>query len=280
MKSLFLTLPLALFIALPVLAQDSKKEDPKKTEQPKKAAPKDDPAVKKAIGESMKKLEAKSYNFKAKLDLEMGGNPMLNTEMKGAHKKPYTKMAMEMMGQAIEIYTDGKTTVQKNPQTGAWEKTDNSMTGTFDPKQLEKMIKTAEWDAKDTKVGSHVCKVAKARVDKAKVAKMIAKNGMGGQAKISKSSLKFYIDKKDGKVRRMKLTMTMSVDMGGGQGGGMEMQITMDQRLTYTSKVDVKIPAEVKKMLEGKTESPDGDHKGDPKKGGGDDEDEDEDGGK
>jgi hypothetical protein len=66
----------------------------------------------------MKQLEEKSYNFKAKLDLEMGGNPMLNTEMKGAHKKPYTKMALEMMGQAMEIYTDGKTTVQKNPQTG------------------------------------------------------------------------------------------------------------------------------------------------------------------
>lgn len=215
MKSLWRVLPLALCLAIPAMSEDGKKEEPKKTE-----ATKDSDEVKKAISDGIAKLEEKSYSFTAKLDLEMGGSPMLNTEMKGAHKKPYTKMAMEMMGQAMEIYTNGKVTVQKNPQSGAWEKTETNMAGGFDPKQLEKVIKTATWDDKEAKVGSFVCRVAKATVDKKKVAKLLGQNGMGGQADISKSSLRFYIDKKDGKVRRMKLSMTMSMDMGGGGGGG------------------------------------------------------------
>jgi hypothetical protein len=260
MKSLLRVLPLALCLALPVFSDDGK-EDPKKTEEPKKddgkkTEPQDDPAVKKAISAGIQKLDEKTYSFTAKLDLEMGGSPIVNTEMKGAHKKPYTKMALDMMGQAMEIYTDGKTSVQKNPQSGAWEKSENNMTGGFDPKQLEKVIKSATWDEKESKVGSHVCRVARAKVDRAKVAKLIGKSGMGGQAKISKSSLKFYIDKEDGKVRRMKLSMTMSMDMGGGGGGqgGMEVDVTMDQKLTYSSKVEVKIPAEVKALLEGKAD--------------------------
>lgn len=255
MRSLLRALPLALCLALPVMAEDGK-DDPKKTEEPKKdggtkAAPKDSEEVKKAISAGIAQLDEKSYNFSAKLDLEMGGSPMLNTEMKGSHKKPFTKMEMEMMGQAMEIYTDGKVSVQKNPQTGAWEKSESNMTGGFDPKQLEKVIKSATWDDKETKVGTHVCRVAKATVDKSKVSKLLGKSGMGGEAKVSKSSLRFYIDKESGKVRRMKLSMTMSMDMGGQGGGGMELDVTMDQRISYSSKVKVEIPEEVKKLMEG-----------------------------
>ncbi len=251
MRSLLRVLPLALCLALPGFSDDGKTEPPKKDEG-KKSEAQDADEVKKVISAGIKLLEEKSYSFTAKLDLEMGGSPMLNTELKGSHKKPYTKMELDMMGQAMEIYTDGKTTVQKNPQSGAWEKTENNMTGGFDPKQLEKVIKSATWDEKESKVGSHVCRVAKAKVDKAKVAKLIGKSGMGGQAKISKSSLRFYIDKEDGKVRRMKLSMTMSMDMGGQGAGGMELDVTMDQKITYSSKVEVKIPDEVKNLLEGK----------------------------
>ncbi|KAF0245672.1 MAG: hypothetical protein FD180_1392 [Planctomycetota bacterium] len=271
MMSMLRVLPLALCLALPVFSDDGKKEDPKKTEEPKKdegskTEPQDSDEVKKSVSEGIKKLEDKSYNFTAQIDVEMGGSPMLNTEMKGSHKKPYTKMEMDMMGQAIEIYTDGKSSVQKNPQSGAWEKTDNQMTGTIDPKQLEKLIKSATWDKKELKVGSHVCRVANAKVDKAKVAKLFAKSGMGGNAKISKSSLRIYLDKEDGKVRRMKLSMTMSMDMGGGGGGGgMELGLTMDQKLSYSSKVEVKIPEEVKNLLEGKVDENGGKEKDEEK---------------
>ena len=263
MSSLLRVLPLALCLALSAFSDDGKTDPPKKDDG-KKTEAQDGDEVKKMISAGIQMLDEKSYSSTAKLDLEMGGSPMLNTEMKGSHKKPYTKMELDMMGQAMEIYTDGKTTVQKNPQSGAWEKTENNMTGGFDPKQLEKVIKSAVWDAKEAKVGSHVCRVAKAKVDKAKVAKLIAKSGMGGQAKISKSSLRFYIDKEDGKIRRMKLSMTMSMDMGGQGAGGMELDVTMDQKITYSSKVQVKIPDEVKALLEGKTN--DGDKEKDEEK--------------
>lgn len=252
MKSLFTTLAFALCLALPVLAEDGGKTDP-----PQKTEATDD--AKKAIAGGVSMLEDRSFDFSAKLDMELNGSPVLNTEVKGAHKKPYTKMAMEVMGQQMEIYTDGKTSLQKNPQSGEWEKSDNTMQDMFDAKKIQEIIKSAEWDEKESKVGSHVCRVAKAKVDKAKVEKMIAKSGgMGGQAKITKASLRFYLDKKDGKVRRYKLQITMSFDMGGGNGGGaMPVDVTSDLRLKYSSNTSIELPAEVKDLFEGKAEPKD-----------------------
>jgi len=242
MKSMFRMLPLAVcaMLARPLFA-----EDPPKTEA------KDE--VKKAIVEAMKAAEDKNHQFTAKIDLEMGGNPMLNTEMKGVHEKPWSKMTMEMMGQSMEVYTDGKSAVQKNPQTGEWEfSKGNQMGQTMGAENVDKMVKSAEWEKEEAKVGDKECRVATAKVDKDEVKKMIAQGGMGG-AKIKKSSMKFYIDKKDGRIRRMKLAMTMTMDMGGGGGGeegGMELDMTMDTKFTYSSKYKVEIPAEVKQLFE------------------------------
>jgi hypothetical protein len=157
----------------------------------------------------------------------------------------------------MEIYTDGKVAIQKNPQTGEWQKNEGGQfSGTMSADQVAKIVKSATWEKEEKKVGSKVCRVATAKVDKDEVKKVIAQGGMGGQAKISKSSLKYYIDKEDGRVRRMKLSMTMSVDMGGGgEGAGMDMDVTMDWRFSYSSKVKVELPEEVKQLLEEKTES-------------------------
>jgi len=246
-------LPFVLFafLAMPVLAEDGKKPD---------TQPSGD-EVKDAIGDAMKKADEKSHTFTAKLDLEAGGAPMFNTEMKGQHKKPITKVTTEMMGQQIEVYTDGKVAVQKDPQTGEWKKTEGqNISGAVDPEQIKKMIKSASWDKKEAKVGSHTCKVANAKVNKDEVKKLFAGGGMGGNAKVKSSSLKFYIDKTNGRVYRMKLSMSLSIDMGGG-GGGTDMSVTMDYRYTYSSKVSIEIPKEVKALMEGKDEPDDEDPK-------------------
>lgn len=248
-------------IARPALAEDGDKPDT----QPK------DEDVKQVIIDAMKKAEEKSYSFTGKLDLEAGGNPMLNTEMKGWHVKPYTKITMEMMGQEMETWTDGKAAVQKNPQTGEWEKSQGQNLGaTSNPEQMKKMIKSATWDDKDVKVGSHLCKVAVAKVDKEEIKKMFGAGGgaMGGQAKLKKSSLRFYIDPKNNQVYRVKVSMTLEMDMG---GGAMEMAVTMDQRFTYSSKLKLEVPKEVKELFAGK---------GGDEDGGDDDEDEEEGSGK
>jgi hypothetical protein len=234
-----LSFAVCAILARPVLA-----EDPPKTEA------KDD--VKKAIVDAMKAAEDKNHEFTAKIDLEMGGNPMLNTEMKGVHEKPWSRMTMEMMGQSMEVYTDGKSAVQKNPQTGEWEMSQgNQMGQTLGADSVSKMVKSAEWEKDEAKVGSKVCRVATAKVDKEEVKRMIAQGGMGG-GKIKKASLKFYVDKNDGRIRRMKLSMSLSMNMGGGGGdeGGMEMDMTMDTRFVYSSKFKVELPPEVKKMFE------------------------------
>ena len=81
MKSLLRVLPLALCLALPAFSDDGKTDPPKKDEG-KKTEAQDADEVKKTISAGIKLLDEKSYSFTAKLDLEMGGSPMLNTELK------------------------------------------------------------------------------------------------------------------------------------------------------------------------------------------------------
>ncbi|MBI2919501.1 MAG: hypothetical protein HYY18_00285 [Planctomycetes bacterium] len=253
MKSMSRFLPLLFACALQVLparAEDDKKPD---------TQPGDDD-VKQAIIDAIKLAEDKTYSFTGKLDVEAGGSPMLNTEMKGTHKKPYTRIVMDMMGQEMEMYTDGKSAVQMDPQTGQWKKTEGQNLGaTADAEQMKKVIKSATWDKSESKVGSHVCRVAIAKVDKEEIKKLFAGGGgMGAQAKMKKSSLKFYIDKATKKVYRIKIGMTLEMDMGGG-GGAMEMAVTMDQRFTYSSKIKLEIPKEVSELMKGGKDK-DGDH--------------------
>jgi hypothetical protein len=267
MNRLFRVLPLALFVlsAFAARAEDEKEEGGGDT--------KAGDEVKEAVIKAMTSMLEKDYTFTGQLDLEANESPMLNTEMKGTKKGKYTKISMDMMGQEMETYTNGKAAVAKDPQTGEWKLQEGQNLGqTTDPKQMEKVIKSAEWDDEEVKVGSRQCRVAKAKVNKDEVKKLLGQGaGMGQNADLKKSSLRFYIDKEDHQLYRMKLSMTLSMDMG---GGDMEMVVTMDTKYGYDKKVELKIPKEVEELFDG---GGDEDEKKEPKKDGGKDEDEEED---
>lgn len=260
----FRVLPMALaaVMSLPVLADD-KGGDTKATDE-----------VKQAIVDAAEKMTELSHKFTGQLDVEVGGNPMFNTEMKGVHKSPYTKMTMDMMGQEMEMYTDGKSSVGKNPQTGEWQKQDGqNLNVTTDPKQMKKMIKSAEWEEKESAVGEHKCRVAKAKVDKEEIKKALGAGGMGMNATLKKSSLRFYIDKENGRIYRIRMSVTLETDMGQG-GEGMEMKVQVDTKYTYSNKVELEIPKEVLDLLAGGGNDDGGDKKDGDKKDHDKDEDE------
>ncbi|MCC6740007.1 MAG: hypothetical protein IT452_13245 [Planctomycetia bacterium] len=247
---------LALTLALPLAAQEPANPppaDPPKTEEGEK--PKEDagdPEALKAIREGAELSMKKKFTFKASMDVEVAGAPMMAMEMKGEHAGGWTHMATEVMGNAIEVYSDGKRTVGKDPRTGEWRRQDQGgggrrgLRGGLGMDQIVKVVTSAKFDG-EAKVGSHECRVIRGKADAEAIRGLMGGGRMGG-GEVKKSSLKFYVDKKDGRLRRMKLTMDAESNMGG--QGPMELHIVSDYRYTYRKELSVEIPEEVKALLE------------------------------
>ncbi|KAF0245673.1 MAG: hypothetical protein FD180_1393 [Planctomycetota bacterium] len=272
---------LALLLTIQAFAQgtpDSQPKDPKEEGGAKEEGAKEeaedpgDPAALKALQDGVDISTKKKYTLKGGLDVEVAGASMFAIELQGEHAGKWTHFKTEVMGNAVEIYTDGETTLSLNAQTGAWEKQTagaggggggggggrggrggrGGFRGGLGMDQVAKAVKTAKFDG-EAKVGSHVCKVIRAKTDAESIRKLLGGGKMGG-GEVKKSSLKFYVDKEDGRLRRMKLTMDALANMQG--QGGMELHITSDYRYTYSKGIKVELPEEAKAVLEEKKEEP------------------------
>ncbi|MBI2919500.1 MAG: hypothetical protein HYY18_00280 [Planctomycetes bacterium] len=244
---------LSTVLWIPVRAEDSPKEEGKTDEQLGDA--------KEAAAAGVAKAQDRSHTFTGMIDVEVGGSPMMNSEMTGTHVKPYTRIAMDMMGRSMEIWSDGTTSVSKN-QEGQWQKGGGrGRGGSMKMEDIAKAIKSAKWDG-EAKVGSHECRVIRAKADDEAMKKALGGGRMGGAGEMKKSSVKMYVDKKDGRLRRMKLSMTVEANMG---GNPMELDISADYRYKFSSSVKLEMPDEVKALFEEKEEAPDEKKPEDPK---------------
>lgn len=286
MKRTIGTVLFAALLAAPRLyAQgepESQPTEPAKEEGTKEEKPKEDPGD----PEALKALQAgsefsmkKKFTFKGSLDVEVAGSSMFAIEMKGEHAGKWTHVATEAMGRAMEAYTDGETTLTLDSETGEWRVQGaggqgggrggrggrGGMRGGLNMDQIVKVVKSAKFDG-EAKVGSHVCRVVRGQADADALRKIMGGGRMGGGGEVKKSSLKFYVDKEDGRLRRIKLTMDAETNMGG--QGPMDLHITSDYRYTYSKNVKVELPEGAKAALEAKPEAPkegEGEKPADPK---------------
>ena len=239
-----MTAVLAAALWAPVSAEDPPKEEGKTDEQLGDA--------KEAAAAAVAKAQERNHTFTGMIDVEVGGSPMMSSEMTGTHVKPYTRIAMDMMGRSMEMWSDGTTSVSKN-QEGVWEKGGGrGRGGNMKMEDIAKAIKSAKWDG-EAKVGSKECRVIRAKADDEAMKKALGGGRMGGAGEMKKSSVRMYVDKKDGRLRRMKLSMTIEANMG---GQAMELDIIADYRYKFSSSVKLEMPDEVKKLFEEKEEAP------------------------
>jgi hypothetical protein len=270
-----LALALAAATALPAAAQGAEPKEPPPEEQ--KDSPKEegkdegkeekdysgwgDPM--KALEDGLKLSQEKKYTFTGGFDVEVAGSPMFALEFTGEHADKWTHFTGEMMGNKIDTYTDGTVTIALDPRSGDWRKQDGAgARGAVGMDQIAKAVKSGKWDG-EAKVGSKACRVMKAKADEEELRKLIAggRGGRGGggrggglgQGEVKKSSLKFYLDAGDGRVRKMRFTMTVETNMG---GNAMELDLIMDYRYKYSKDVKVELPEEVRALLEEKPEEP------------------------
>jgi hypothetical protein len=256
------TLSLVFALALGLAAQEptnpEPKDPPKKDgEQPKKST-KADPEALKAVQKGVEMSMKKKYTFKGTMDVEVGGSPMMSIKLDGEHAGDWTHVKTEIMGNAVEGYSDGKVAISKDPKTGEWKKQDSGgpgVRGGLGMEQISKAVKSARFDG-EAKVGKHLCRIIRAKADAEAIRKSMGGGRGAAQGKVTKSSLKFYVDKKDGRLRRIKLTMDAEGNMG---GQAMQFKILAGYRYTYGGTVKIELPAEVKALLEGKpdTQPPD-----------------------
>jgi hypothetical protein len=267
-----LALCLAMAAAMSVWAQDEGDPGKKKEgdapaaepEEKKDDAPAGDPEALKAIQDGAAKAMEKKHTYTGAMEVLVGGAPMFSSEVRGRRVAPYTHLSMEMMGQVIETWTNGTDTVSKNSQTGEWEKAGGGgggggrgrgrgMRSSISVESLVKLVKSATF-GDDAKVGSHECRIVKAHVDPDDLKKVLPGGGRGGQgATVSKSSLRFYIDKDDGRLRRLKLSAEAAVNM---QGMAQDIEVAMDYRYKFSSKIELAMPGEVKALFEPTDEKP------------------------
>ncbi len=267
-------LAFAMLLALQVPAQDAPDTQPKDPadEGAKEAEAPGDPAALKALQDGAAYSAKKNYTLKGGLDVEVSGASMFAIELKGEHAGKWTHFATEVMGNAIEIYTDGEVTLSLDAQTGEWKKQTpgaggagggggggrggrggrggGGFRGGLGMDQVVQVVKSAKFDG-EAKVGSHVCRVIRAKTDVDSIKKLMGGGRMGG-GEVKKSSLKFYVDKENGRLRRMKLTMDALANMQG--QAGMELHITSDYRYTYSKGIKVELPEGAKAALEEKKE--------------------------
>ncbi|MCE9583152.1 MAG: hypothetical protein K8T20_11730 [Planctomycetes bacterium] len=243
---------LVFALSLGVAAQEPPKPETKDPKKSTAADPEALKAVQKGVAQSMKK----KYNFKGAMDVEVGGSPMMSIQMTGEHAGKWMHVKTEIMGNPVEAYSDGTTSISKDPRSGEWKKQDGAagsgVRGGLGMEQVAKAVKSARFDG-EAKVGTHACKVIRAKADVDALRKAMGGGRGAAQGKVTKSSLKFYVDKKDGRLRRIKLTMDAEGDMGGQK---MQFKIISSYRYTYRKDVKVELPAEVKALLEEKPQAP------------------------
>ncbi len=280
MKLTIGTVLFAALLAAPRLyAQGEPDAPPTEPTEPAKEDP-GDPEALKALQAGAEFSMKKKFTFKGSLDVEVAGSSMFAVEMKGEHAGKWTHMATEAMGRSMEAYTDGETTLTLDSETGEWKKQGaggqggggrggrggrGGMRGGLSMDQVVKAVKSAKFDG-EAKVGSHVCRVVRGQADADALRKIMGGGRMGGGGEVKKSSLKFYVDKEDGRLRRIKVTMDAETNMGG--QGPMDLHITSDYRYTYSKNVTVELPEGAKAALEEQPEAPkegEGEKPADPK---------------
>lgn len=251
-----MTAVLAAALWAPVSAEDPPKEEGKTDGQAGDA--------KEAAAAAVAKTQERNHSFTGMIDVEVGGSPMMASEMTGTHVKPYTRISMDMMGRSMEMWSDGTTSVSKN-QEGVWQKGGGrGRGGNLRVEDIAKAIKSAKWDG-EAKVGSKPCLVIRAKADDEAMKKALGGGRMGGAGEMKKSSVKLYVDKKDGRLRRMRLSMTVEANMG---GNAMELDITADYRYKFSNSLKLEMPDEVKKLFEEKEEAPEEKQPEEPKSDG------------
>lgn len=259
------TVALVFALSLVGAAQEPPKPE---TKDPKKSTSADPQALK-AVQEGVAKSMKKKYTFKGSMDVEVGGSPMMAIQLNGEHAGKWMHVKTEIMGNPVEAYSDGTMTIAKDARSGKWQKQEgdagSGVRGGLGMDQVSKAVKSARFDG-EAKVGSHDCKIIRAKVNAEELKKALGGRGAAGQGTVKKSSLKFYVDKKDGRLRRMKLTMDAEGNMGGQK---MAFQIIAGYRYTYGKDVKVELPAEVKAVLEEKPQEPPPVKKDEPKDDGG-----------
>ncbi len=204
-----------------------------------------DPEALLALKEGVEFSKAKSYRFKATLDVEVGGAPMMSLEVAGVHVKPWLHVRTDLMGRAFEAWSDGTSTFSREAD-GEWKPGGAVMRGALALDVLASAVTSATFDAKEVTVGSHVCRVLRAQADADALRRGLG-GGRGGQGEVKSSSLKFYLDKDDGRLRKVKLTMTADATI---QGAEAEIEILLEQRYTYSKSLTLELPEEVRKLLE------------------------------
>lgn len=270
-RTMLSTFALVFALSLVARAEEAPPAEPKKDEgtkeEPKKdegtqeeKIPEGDPKALKALQDGVNVSVKKKYTLRGTMEVESNGSPFMTIELNGEHAGKYTHYKTEIMGRPMEVFTDGESTVSLDPQSGEWQlqslpgggKGRGGMRGGLSMDQVVQTVKSAKFDG-EKKVGSHECTVVRAYADVESIRKLLGGGKVGGQGTVKKSSLKFYVDKKDGRLRRMKLSMDASANMG---GNAMDITFTSDYRYTYKKDLQIEIPEAAKAALEGKPAQP------------------------